>query len=122
MTRAKRDRDRERVDAAITRAIRARYAHDPTRAEREVARYEAFIASYRERLGAEHGLSRSDLRRLQHAASHWSGWAGAYARAKLKQVEHGLTGAEGEAPVNLSLSHRGQPVKAGSIEGGGLQQ
>lgn len=75
---------RELVDAAITGAIRARYAANPTRAEHEVRRYLAFMAAYREKLALERDVSQPDRKRLQHMTRRTPAWPAAYARQKLK--------------------------------------
>ena len=92
MSLSKRDQERQRLDALITEAIRTRYAHNPARAKREVVRYETFMANYRQGLAPEP----PSLARFRHAAAHWSGWAGAHARAKLKQ---GLTTAPASSNI-----------------------
>lgn len=78
---------RDRVDAAITRAIRSFYAAKPQRAEYEVKRYLDFMAAYREKLGPEHGLSQPAIRHLQHMAACGRGWPAASARQELKGLK-----------------------------------
>jgi hypothetical protein len=77
---------RELVDAAITGAIRARYAANPTRAEYAVKRYLDFMAAYREKLASERDLSEPNRKRLQHMTRRTPAWSAAYAKRKLKEA------------------------------------